>query len=98
MSEATINKTQNPIGQIRINLVKNHDTVKAMVSCKIADAFYLTGMRVLHGKNGRFVSMPARKDAQGEYRDIYFPASKEVRDRLMEAVLDRYDAELAKAS
>jgi stage V sporulation protein G len=68
-----------------------------MASCRVGDAIYLTGMRVIHGKHGRFVSMPARQDKNGEYHDIFFPASKEVRDSLMEKVLQAYDAELAKA-
>ena len=87
--------TQIPFSHFRVNLV-DHETLKATVSCKVADSLYLTGMKVVHGKHGRFVSMPSVKDSQGEYRDIYFPASKEVRDRLMEAVLEKYDEALAK--
>ena len=81
--------------QIRINLT-NHDTIKAVASCKLANSFFLRGIRVIHGKNRLFVGMPAEKDKQGEYRDIYFPASKEVRDELAEAVLAEYDKALAK--
>jgi stage V sporulation protein G len=89
-------QTLSPFSNIRINLV-SHDVVKAMVSCKVADSLYLTGIRVMHGKHGRFVSMPSRKDAQGEYRDIFFPATKESRDLLNDLVLEEYDAVLAKS-
>lgn len=75
----------------RINLV-DHATLKANVSCKIADVLYLTGMKIVDGKNGTFVAMPSVKDHKGEYRDIYFPASKEVRDELSKVILEHYAA------
>ncbi len=75
---------------LRINLV-DHDTLKATVSCKIADTMYLTGIKIIHGKQGRFVSMPSVKDAKGEYRDVFFPASKEIRDHLTATILEKYD-------
>jgi stage V sporulation protein G len=79
---------------IRINLL-DHDIVKATASCKVADMIYLTGMRVIHGKHGRFVSMPATKDSKGEFRDVFFPSTKEARDELMELVLQKYDEQLS---
>ena len=99
MSKTIVNPAQELgqlITQVRVNLL-NHDVVKAIVSFKFADALFLTGMKVIHGKNGRFVSMPANKDAQGEYHDIFFPSSKEVRDQLQQLVLDEYDKALSSA-
>jgi stage V sporulation protein G len=77
----------------RFNLV-NKDCLRAFVSCKVGGAIVLDGMRVVEGTRGRFVSMPSRKDAKGEYQDIYFPASKEVREELQEAVLEGYSEAL----
>ncbi len=81
---------------VRISLVTK-ETLRAMVSCKVAEAVFLTGMRVIEGKNGLFVSMPSKKDVGGEYHDIYFPASREIRDQLQAAVLEAYRAAAAKA-
>ena len=90
----TVSDPATLFSQIRVNLT-NHDTIKGIASCKVCDSIFLRGMRIIHGKNGRFVGMPAEKDKNGEYRDIYFPASKEVRDQLSEAVLEEYDKALA---
>ena len=81
---------ENPVTDIRINPT-NHDVVKATVTCKIAGMMYLRGIRIMHGRNGRFISMPAYKDQRGEFRDFFFPASKEVRDLLSDAILKKYD-------
>lgn len=80
---------------IRITL-HHRESTRALVSLKVADAMYLTGFRIVEGKNGPFVSMPSKKDPGGEYRDIFFPASREMRDRLNAAVIEAYNAELAK--
>ncbi len=64
----------------------------------MADSFFLTGMRVVEGKNGLFVSMPSKKDPAGQYHDIFFPASREIRDQMQHAILAAYREELAKAA
>jgi stage V sporulation protein G len=81
---------------VRITLA-NKESQKALASLKVADAMFLTGMRVIEGKNGLFVSMPSKKDAAGDYHDIYFPASREMRDLLQLLIIDAYREELMKA-
>ncbi len=78
----------------RISLV-NKDSLRAIVSCKVADAFWLIGMRVVEGSRGRFVAMPSRKDTSGEFQDYYFPANKEVREHLQKQVLSLYEQKVA---
>jgi stage V sporulation protein G len=81
---------------IRIQLIEK-DNLRALASVKVADAVYLTGLRVITGKNGLFLAMSNRKTGAGEYQDIYFPASKAMRDDLQSAVLEAYDAEVKAA-
>ncbi len=73
----------------RLSLV-NKDNLRAIASCKVGGAVYLSGMRVVSGSKGLFVAMPSRKDKKGEYRDIFFPASRAVRDGLQQAILSKY--------
>ena len=90
---------QTPIfSQIRITIFEK-DSLRALASVKVADAFCVTGLRVIEGKNGLFIAMPSKKTAAGEYQDICFPASKAVCDELQAAVLEAYakEAEHAKA-
>ena len=80
---------------IRVTLM-DKDTLRGMASAQVSNLIWITGMRIILGKNGVFVSMPSRKTAAGEYQDVYFPASKEVRDFLGAQVIEAYNAEIAK--
>lgn len=73
----------------------NSKTV-ALATVTIDDCLVLTGLRIVKGKKGMFVSMPQRKlskpDKNGnEYADIFFPVTHEFREQLTNAVLDEYD-------
>lgn len=69
------------------------DALRATATVQVAGAIFLTGLRVIEGKNGLFLAMPSRKMATGEYQDIYFPSGKAVRDELQKIVLDEYERE-----
>ena len=73
----------------------NSKTV-ALAAVTISDCLVLTGLRIVKGKKGMFVSMPQRKlskpDKNGnEYADIFFPVTHAFREELDDAVLDAYD-------
>ena len=73
----------------------NSKTV-ALATVTIADCLVLTGLKIVSGKKGMFVSMPQRKlskpDKNGnEYADIFFPVTHDFREELNNAVLDEYD-------
>lgn len=68
----------------------------ALATVTISDCLVLTGLRIVKGKKGMFVSMPQRKlskpDKNGnEYADIFFPVTHNFREELNNAVLDEYD-------
>lgn len=70
--------------------------VVALATVTIADCLVLTGLRVIKGNKGMFVSMPQRKlskpDKNGnEYADIFFPVTHDFREELNNAILDEYD-------
>jgi stage V sporulation protein G len=90
-------QTSSIFSQVRVALMEK-DSLRAIASVKAHDSLFLTGLRVVEGKNGLFVSMPNRKTQAGEYQDIYFPASKAVRDELQALVLDAYKKEVAMAA
>ena len=73
----------------------NNKTV-ALATVTISDCLVLTGLRIVKGKKGMFVSMPQRKlskpDKNGnEYADIFFPVTHDFREELNDAILDAYD-------
>ena len=64
--------------------------VKAIASANLDDCFAVKNIRVIEGKNGHFVSMPSYKGADGEYHDLCFPTTPEMRKQLNNAVEEAY--------
>lgn len=77
------------ITEIRINEIDG-GKVKAMANITIDGEFVVTGLRIIEGNNGPFVSMPSRKTKNDEYKDIAFPITKEVRQQIQDAVLGEW--------
>lgn len=69
----------------------------AMASLTIGGCFAVRGVKVMQGKNGPFVSMPQARDGKGEWHDVCFPTSKDVRDLVSQMVMDKYNALREKA-
>lgn len=75
----------------------NGSMVKAYATLTFEDAFVVRDMRVIEGKNGVFVSMPARRKRNGEYQDVCFPISTKLREIMENKVLEKFDELLASA-
>ena len=80
-----------PISEPKSNTV-------AFASVTINDMIAINGIRVVSGEKGLFAAMPQTKDAKGEYRDIAFPVTKELRLQLNKAILDEYAVQKDKVS
>ena len=53
----------------------------------------MKGLRIVEGKNGLFVGMPARKGKDDKWHDTAYPLTKEFRESLNEVVLEAYEEE-----
>ncbi|SHN12056.1 SpoVG family protein [Halanaerobium congolense] len=69
----------------------NGSLVKAYATVTFDDAFVIREMRVVEGKNGTFLSMPARRKRNGNYQDICFPISTKLRDLIENEVLEKFN-------
>lgn len=76
---------------VKVHPVRDNKSLLATASVTIGGCFAVRGIQVRDGKNGVFVSMPQRKDAKGEYRDICFPTTAEMRQAINAAVLGEYE-------
>ena len=75
---------------VRVTLKKG-EALKGFASVLVADSIMVTGVRIVQGKHGLFISMPQRKNpTTGEYTDVAFPISKEKREELQKLVLEAY--------
>ena len=63
---------------------------KAIVTVEFDKCFVVGGLKIVEGSSGCFVSMPNRKLADGTYKDTCFPITKEFREELIKAILDKY--------
>ena len=69
----------------------------AFASVTINGCFAVTGIKVMDGgEKGPFVAMPSAKDREGNYKDICFPTTKELRAELAATVMDAYNAAVEK--
>ena len=82
------------ITEVRVFPV-HEDKLKAYVSIVIDDAFVVSDIKIIDGKNGRFLSMPATRRKNGTFRDIAHPLNVETRRIIEQRVFERYDQVLA---
>ena len=74
--------------------IRDEDKLKAFVNVTFDDCFVVRGMKVIEGATGYFVSMPSRKMNDGTYRDIAHPITNEFREKVENAILEAYKAEV----
>ena len=76
---------------VKVFPVQSSKNLLATASVTLGGCFAVRGIQIRDGKNGTFVSMPQRKDAKGEYHDICFPTTAEMRQAIQTAVLGVYE-------
>ena len=84
----------NIITGIRVFPIEDGKGILANVSVTLGGVFVVTGLKVIDGKKGAFVSMPQYKSKDGEWKDSCFPITAEFREELSDAVLEAYEEEV----
>lgn len=82
--------------QVKITKIINAEKLKAYATACFDDNFLITGIRVIDSKNGIFVAMPSRRKKSGEFMDVCFPVTREMRERISREVLAAYKEEISK--
>lgn len=83
------------ITEVKVTLVDD-PKLKAFATITIDDDFVVRGLKIIEGRSGVFVAMPARKLADGTWQDIAHPINAETREQLERAVLSVYRDESGK--
>lgn len=79
------------ITEIRIKKINKGDLLAAASIC-IDDCFIVREIKLLNGKNGRYISMPKRRLKNKEFKqDFSYPINEETRLQLLEAISEQYD-------
>ena len=84
------------ITEIKIFKTNREGPVLAYANIILNDMFIIRGITLLNTeKNGRFISMPARRlRTRGKrvaYRDICHPLNQDIRTELTEKIFEAYD-------
>lgn len=83
------------VTKVSIRLFDSKRT-KAFVTVEIEEGLVLTGLTVVKGKYGMFVSFPQYKGKDGNYYSYYY-ATGDFKDKLEAKILKAYEAESGKA-
>lgn len=71
-------------------IFEDQDKLRAVASVVLDDCFVVKNVRVVDGAKGLFISMPSRRNVKGEFSELCFPLSAELRRELSDAVLQAY--------
>ena len=74
------------------NLTGAETSCKALASITIDGSFVVTGIRIIESAKGLFCAMPSRKTPAGDYKDICFPITREARQEMIDAILNKYNS------
>ena len=66
----------------------------AFASVGLDDTAAIRGIRVVGSEKGNFVSMPQSKDKEGNYHDVAFPLSGDLRKAISKGVLDEFKSKV----
>lgn len=90
------------ITDVKVRLYKEEGSLKGFANVELDEELVLTGIKIIESSKGMFLGMPATKgtDKKGDeaYFDIFYPCTKEFREKLTDAVLDAYDEEVDQGS
>ena len=66
-----------------ISLLDNEESkIKALATITFNDEIALHGICVIEGEKGAFIQMPQKHDRDGNFNDIFFPITAEMRDTI----------------
>ena len=75
---------------VRVYPSRLEGNLMAYANVTLGGCFAVKGIRVMDSEKGTFVAMPDRKDSKGEYHEVCFPITAEMREALNTAVMDEY--------
>ena len=67
------------------------EKLKAFVSIVIDDCFMVNDIKIIQGREHRFISMPSRRKKNGEFKDVAHPLNSDTRGKMEHRILTEYD-------
>lgn len=82
------------ITEVRVSVLKNNEksSLAGFANITIDDELVIKGIKIVNGRNGLFISMPATKGNDDQYYDDVFPITVECWEYLNETILAEYES------
>ncbi len=78
------------VTEVKIFPVKD-EKLKAFVSVVFDGCFMVNDVKIIEGREGRFISMPSRRKRNGRFKDIAHPLNSDTRAMLEREILMEYE-------
>ena len=85
-----VRETEMKVTEVKVFPVTD-DKLKAFVSVVLDNCFMVNDIKVIEGRDGRFISMPSRRKRNGKFKDIAHPLNSETREMLESEILEEYE-------
>jgi stage V sporulation protein G len=69
----------------------DEEKLQAFVSVVFDRCFMVNDIKIIHGRDGLFISMPSRKKKNGEFKDVAHPLNNETRRMIEVRVVEEYE-------
>ena len=84
------------ITDVRIRRMDDEGKMKAVASVTFDGEFVVHDIKIVKGSNGLFVAMPSKKIGD-RYKDVAHPLLPQTREKIANAVFQKYEESLAEA-
>ena len=75
--------------EIRVRKLKTDNRLRGIASVTFDNSFVVRGIKIVESQTGLFIAMPSEQ-VGNEFRDIVHPVNIEFRERLQNAILEKY--------
>ena len=82
------------ITDIKVRRLLQEGRLRAVVSVTVDNELAIHDIKVIEGPERLFVAMPSRKTPEGEFKDIAHPINMDMRDKLENSILQKYQSAL----
>jgi len=76
---------------VRLHRFENDGPVKAFCDIQFGDDYIVKGFKLVEGKEGFFISMPAEVGKNGKWYNTFQPLTDGVKNRLQDTVIKAYE-------
>lgn len=80
----------------KINAFSTEGPIKATASICLDDSFVVNGIKIIYGSKGYYIAMP-NYNSKGSYKDICYPLTKDLRNKIEDIVVREYKITLKNA-